>query len=43
MQKFKILSTSEVKEMLSSLKVIPKSIKIFFPGQQTNICTNHNY
>lgn len=30
MQKFKILSISEVKEMLSSMEVIPKSIKIFF-------------
>lgn len=34
MQKFKILSTSEVKEMLSSLKVIPKSIKIFFQASK---------
>ncbi|MDU3804302.1 ABC transporter ATP-binding protein [Paraclostridium bifermentans] len=30
MQKFKILSISEMKEMLSSMEVIPKSIKIFF-------------
>jgi ATP-binding cassette subfamily C protein len=34
MQKFKILSTSEVKEMLYSLKVIPKSIKIFFQASK---------
>ncbi len=34
MQKFKILSTSEVKEMLSSLKVIPKSINIFFQASK---------
>ena len=34
MQKFKILNTSEVKEMLSSLKVIPKSIKIFFQASK---------
>ena len=34
MQKFKVLSTSEVKEMLSSLKVIPKSIKIFFQASK---------
>jgi len=34
MHKFKILSTSEVKEMLSSLKVIPKSIKIFFQASK---------
>ena len=34
MQKFKILSTLEVKEMLSSLKVIPKSIKIFFQASK---------
>ncbi|MDT7918719.1 ABC transporter ATP-binding protein [Clostridium perfringens] len=30
MKKFKTLSISEIKEMLSSMKVIPKSIKIFF-------------
>lgn len=30
MQKFKLLSSSEMREMLSSLKVIPKSMKIFF-------------
>lgn len=30
MQKFKILSISEMKEMISSMEVIPKSIKIFF-------------
>ena len=30
MQKFKLLSVSEIKEMLISMKVIPKSIRIFF-------------
>lgn len=30
MQKFKVLSISEMKEMLASMKVIPKSIKTFF-------------
>lgn len=30
MQKFKVLSVSEIKEMLASMKVIPKSIKTFF-------------
>lgn len=34
MQKFKILSTLEIKEMLSSFKVIPKSIKIFFQASK---------
>lgn len=34
MQKFKILSISEMKEMLSSLKVIPKSIKIFYQASK---------
>ena len=30
MQKFKLLSVSEIKEMLTSMKVIPRSIKTFF-------------
>ena len=30
MQKFKVLSISEMKEMIASMKVIPKSIKTFF-------------
>lgn len=30
MQKFKVLSISEMKEMLASMKVIPKSIRTFF-------------
>ncbi len=30
MRKFKTLSISEIKEMISSIKVIPKSIKMFF-------------
>lgn len=34
MQRFKILSVSEIKEMLSSMKVIPKSIKIFFQASK---------
>lgn len=34
MQKFKLLSISEMKEMLSSLKIIPKSIKIFFQASK---------
>lgn len=30
MQKFRLLSVSEIKEMLTSMKVIPRSIKTFF-------------
>lgn len=34
MQKFKMLSLNEFKEMLASLKVIPKSIKIFYQASK---------
>lgn len=35
MQKFKILSFDEFKEMLTSMKVVPKSIKIFFQANKS--------
>lgn len=35
MQKFKLLTISEMKELFSSLKVIPKAIKIFFQANKT--------
>ncbi|RAI86069.1 ATP-binding cassette subfamily C protein [Paenibacillus pabuli] len=35
MQKFKLLTISEMKELFSSLKVIPQAIKIFFHANKT--------
>lgn len=35
MQRFKLLSISEIKEMVSSLKVLPRSIKIFFEASKS--------